>query len=66
MEEIPKWVLENLCYYDIRNPDCQADDDEIEYQRYYVGKKGVCICDNCYYGRTKLAEEIIILYESKI
>ena len=30
MKEIPEWVLENLCYYDIRNPDCQADADEID------------------------------------
>ena len=31
MKEIPKWVLENLCYYDKRNPDCTADEDEVEY-----------------------------------
>ena len=63
MKEIPTWVLEKLCYYDKRNPDCTADDDEIEYNKYYTSKKGCC-CDNCFYGRTKLAEYIIELYET--
>lgn len=50
-------VAENLCYYDKRNPDgafVNEDDDD--------GKRiDNCFCDNCFYGRTELAEEIIRL-----
>ncbi len=53
-------VLESLCYYDKRNPDCTADDDEIEIHQKELSKKGKnCSCDNCFYGRTKLAEELL-------
>jgi len=41
-------VLQNLCVYDPRNPD------------YQVGTAGsICYCDNCFYGRDKLAREIL-------
>jgi hypothetical protein len=60
MEE--KEILENLCYYDKRNPDCTIDDEDIEaYQKSLIKKNKTCSCDNCFYGRTKLAEEIIKL-----
>lgn len=46
-------VLESLCYYDKRNPDCTVDEEEIE-----IRQKN-CSCDNCFYGRTRLAEELL-------
>jgi hypothetical protein len=52
-------ILSKLCYYDTRNPDCIAEDDEIEEHKKSISKTGKCSCDNCFYGRTKLAEQII-------
>ena len=59
-------ILQSLCYYDKRNPDCTADDEDIEdnkAQLLRVSKKlgynKTCSCDNCFYGRTKLAEELL-------
>lgn len=53
---------ESLCSYDPRHPnhawlkDC--------YEKGEVPTKGPdCACDNCFYGRTSLAEEIIRLRE---
>ena len=43
-------VLENLCMYDDRNPNSNGEDND-----------GPCFCDNCFYGRTELAEEILYL-----
>ena len=61
MKEIPKWVLEKLCYYDKRNPDSHCDDeDEI------IEANDFCMCDNCFYGRTKLAEYIIEILKKEI
>lgn len=41
--------IENaLCYYDPRNPAGIGG-----------GKPENCVCDNCFYGRTELAEEIL-------
>lgn len=51
-------ILENLCYYDSRNPDCTLDEDEIKERKT---RKPKCSCDNCFYGRTELAEEILKL-----
>ena len=55
-EEMLLLAKENLCYYDKRNPDYPADycDEEIT-----VEEKAECFCDNCFYGRTALAECII-------
>lgn len=58
-------VLENLCFKDQRNPLFQdlygvdiSDGDPPPIP-------GVnCYCDNCHYGRDKLAVEILKLYES--
>ena len=49
-------VLENLCYYDRRNPLSvnHVDEDDSPYD-----KTKKCSCDNCFYGRTKLANHII-------
>jgi hypothetical protein len=59
-------ILKSLCYYDKRNPDCTADDEDIEYHKSQLLKvskklgydKG-CSCENCFYGRTRLAEELL-------
>ncbi len=45
-------ILSNLCYYDKRNPDCDYPDDE-------RAKKEKCFCDNCFYGRHELANELL-------
>jgi len=66
-KNIPAWVFSNLCYYDKRNPDCTADDEDIEDHKQHLlrlsnklGYTKTCSCDNCFYGRTKLAEYIIL------
>lgn len=43
-------IKEKLCYNDERNP-------------YYLNGEpsNNCFCDNCFYGRTQLAEEILRL-----
>lgn len=53
-------VIGKLCYYDSRNPTMDSlglSEDELK------AKMEDCYCDNCYYGRTKLANEIIRLTE---
>ena len=59
-------ILSSLCEYDKRNPDCTFDDEEIqERKERLLKKKTSCFCDNCFYGRTELAEYILkILNES--
>lgn len=47
-------VLENLCYYDKRNPNNIA---------YDVLNNNHCYCDNCFKGKTQLAEKILKLTE---
>ena len=47
-------IEQNLCYYDPRNPD-GADEEEIKDR----GVVKQCSCDNCFYGRTPLAEHIL-------
>lgn len=49
-------VYENLCTYDLRNPD-----NTVLYESDV--KVDPCYCDNCFYGRTELAEKIISLEE---
>jgi hypothetical protein len=52
--------LTNLCYYDKRNPDCSVDDEDIEdHKKGLLKKNKTCSCDNCFYGRTKLTEQLI-------
>ncbi len=50
-------ILEELCYYDKRNPDQIAETIQEYNERIKV--LAVCSCDNCFYGRTKLAEYIL-------
>lgn len=50
-------IKTNLCYYDKRNPLHFYDDrDELD-----VSSVVKCFCDNCFYGRTELAQELIKL-----
>ena len=54
-------LLRELCYYDKRNPMC-GDDESIEIHNKSLLRSGkTCSCDNCFYGRTKLAEMIVSL-----
>lgn len=55
-------IYKNLCYYDKRNPN-NVIDYEDELKR---GRKENCSCDNCFYGRDKLAREIIALEQEKV
>lgn len=60
LEEAAKIDLTNLCYYDKRNPDCHADDEDIEdHKKSLLKKNKTCSCDNCFYGRSKLTEQLI-------
>lgn len=43
-------IYSNLCYYDKRNPD---------YVEHTAPLSSKCYCDNCFYGRTELAREIL-------
>lgn len=53
-------LLTRLCYYDIRCP------DGINYQikDHRTTKPEICNCDNCFYGRTELAEQQLELLEA--
>lgn len=58
-------VKTNLCIYDRRNPDF-AITEEYGYDKEDVDATGNfakpnCGCDNCFYSRHKLAEEILRL-----
>ena len=44
-------VLENICCYGKRHPDYDPECDRV--------KQTPCYCDNCFYGRDKLAKEIL-------
>ena len=51
-------ILENLCAYDLRNPyGVSPDPDD------YREPRGNCHCDNCFYGRDKLAVALLDLME---
>lgn len=45
-----KDVIEYLCYRDKRSP---------EYNIEYGLPNNDCSCDNCFYGRNKLANELL-------
>jgi len=50
-------ILENLCYYDKRNPSYDVITNNGEYK-----KQKDCFCDNCFYGKTKLALQCLEYY----
>jgi len=57
-------IASKLCYYDTRNPDgvkYTMTKEEIEEEGYTATSKHDCSCDNCFYGRTKLALYILKL-----
>jgi hypothetical protein len=62
---LTKEILQSLCYYDKRNPDCSLDDEDIEEYKLSIKKNNSCSCDNCFYGRTKLAEELLKVLTTK-
>lgn len=58
-------VKTNLCIYDRRNPDFMIA-EEYGYDKEDIDATGNfakpnCGCDNCFYSRHKLAEEILRL-----
>lgn len=55
-------VKSKLCSYDLRNPDGVTelmDEQEIKEEGYGNHSKKDCLCDNCFYGRTEIAEELL-------
>lgn len=57
-------ILEELCYYDPRNPDCSCTleellEDGIDVEKRLKGESFKCSCENCFYGRTELATELL-------
>jgi hypothetical protein len=52
-------IKSNLCYYDERNPY-----NNLQWDEKMPTKD--CYCDNCFYGRTKLAEYILKLLNEKV
>lgn len=42
-------IKENLCWFDPRNPNYPEGEE----------RRDDCHCDNCFYGRDKLANEIL-------
>ena len=53
-------LVKNLCAYDKRNPHHYSD-DEVDEDR----DTDKCYCDNCFYGRTALAESYLKTLESQ-
>lgn len=59
-----KDIATNLCNYDTRNPNgvkSYMTKEEIKEEGYTATPKHNCSCDNCFYGRTKLALYILKL-----
>ena len=55
-------ILRYLCYYDLRNPIGVIEDislEEIQEEGYTNKAKENCSCCACFYGRSKLAEELL-------
>ena len=52
-------IKENLCYYDIRNPEITVDE---ETAMEIAENSADCHCDNCFSGKTALAEELLKYY----
>ncbi len=61
-------ILSNLCAYDIRNPlwvKSDYTDEELKEKGYQEKAKENCLCNNCFYGRSRLAEYILELLKSE-
>lgn len=52
-------IKENLCYKDLRNPDATVDG---ETAKEIAENNTDCYCDNCFSGKTALAEELLKYY----
>lgn len=52
-------VKESLCFNDIRNPYSAIDEETAKE----IAERGDdCYCDNCFSGKTALAEEVLRYY----
>ncbi len=62
-----KWVLENLCLYDERNPDRpEMDDEDVNDRAKRLAKdKNQCFCDNCFHGCSMLADELVERFDDR-
>jgi hypothetical protein len=62
--------LTKLCFYDRRNPDFQIKEeygwDKEEVEATGNHSREYCACDNCFYGRSKLTEQLIQQQETII
>jgi len=52
-------IKKNLCYNDLRNPDVTVDE---ETAKEIAENNADCYCDNCFRGKTALAEELLKYY----
>ncbi len=58
-------ILKNLCYYDERNPEGAYVNEIDIYTKEELDEKslrhadGACYCENCFKGRTILAQELL-------
>jgi hypothetical protein len=52
-------IKSNLCYNDIRNPYSALTKEDME-EIAALNKE--CHCDNCFRGKTELAEELLRMY----
>lgn len=52
-------IKENLCYNDLRNPNVTIDE---ETAKEVAENNTDCYCDNCFRGKTELAEELLKYY----
>lgn len=61
-------ILESLCYFSTRNPiGAISEYDGLElikaHDESLINNNHGCFCDNCFRGKTKLAEQLIKSYE---
>jgi hypothetical protein len=57
-------ITERLCWYDPRNPNHTTDEEEVKDHEEMLKQNGnTCYCDNCFYGRTELANELLKLID---
>jgi uncharacterized protein (DUF1499 family) len=55
-------IKTNLCYYDPRN---QSDNLGADEDEDYPQPRNECSCDNCFYGRDKLAMQLLQAREQR-
>ena len=53
-------IKKNLCYNDLRNPNAAAIYEETAKE--IAENNADCYCDNCFRGKTALAEELLKYY----